>query len=73
MIASDFKRCACGNLIVLAHGETECAVCHLKRVGLWDDDDVDSGVDSGEKQVEKETAQPAVAVVPRPGLEPGTN
>lgn len=34
---------------------------------------VDSGVDSGKKPTLKETAQPAVAVVPRPGLEPGTN
>ncbi len=50
----EFKRCACGNLIVLAHGADECAVCHLKRVGLWDDDDdVDSERDSGQKPVDE--------------------
>lgn len=30
-----FKTCKCGNLIVLAHGEDECAVCYLKSKGLW--------------------------------------
>lgn len=33
-----FRRCKCGNLIVLAHGESECAVCQLKRMGLWRDE-----------------------------------
>lgn len=33
----NFKKCKCGNLIVLAHGEDECAVCYMKKRGLWED------------------------------------
>lgn len=29
------KTCKCGNLIALAHGEDECAVCFMKMKWLW--------------------------------------
>jgi hypothetical protein len=34
---TEYRTCACGNLIVLAHGEDECAVCYMKRIGQWTD------------------------------------
>jgi hypothetical protein len=33
----EYKTCKCGNLIVMGHGDTECAVCYMKRKGTWED------------------------------------
>lgn len=33
----EYRTCECGSLIVLAHGDDECAVCYMKRRGLWEE------------------------------------